>query len=395
MSLITKAWDPEGRDREYQRCVKCVMDTTDTFIQFDQSGVCNHCKYFENNVKPAWFDNAEGKQLLDERILEIKEYGKNKEYDCIIGLSGGVDSSYVAVKVAEYGLRPLVVHVDAGWNSELAVKNIEQIVSGLGFDLVTHVIDWEEMQDLQLAFLRSNVANQDVPQDHVFFAALYNYAMKSDIRYVISGGNYATESILPQLWGYNAMDVRHVKSIHKRFGSKKLKTFPCISFFNYYFYYPHIKKMQIITPLNYMSYHKDDAIKFLEDNYGWRYYGGKHHESRWTRFFQSYYLPVKFGYDKRKAHLTSLILANHISRDDAIEELNKPFYDESSISDDIAYVSKKLGISTVELESLISEPPRYYKEFPNNEGLYLKSRMLMDFIRSFKNLLRRIYRKFL
>lgn len=393
MSLITKAWDPEQRNREYQKCIKCVMDTTDAFIHFDKDGICNHCKYFENNVKPAWFDNSEGKRLLDEKVLEIKEYGKNKEYDCIIGLSGGVDSSYVAVKVAEYGLRPLVVHVDAGWNSELAVKNIEQIVSGLGFDLVTHVIDWEEMKDLQLAFLRSNVANQDVPQDHVFFAALYNYAMESDIRYVISGGNYATESILPQLWGYNAMDVRHVKSIHKRFGKRKLKTFPCISFFDYYFYYPYIKKMQIITPLNYMSYDKNDAIKFLEEGYGWRYYGGKHYESRWTRFFQSYYLPVKFGYDKRKAHLSSLILANQISRDEAIEELNKPFYDASSISSDIAYVSKKLGISVNELESLISEPPRHYTEFPNNEALYLKSRVLMDFIRSFKNLLRRIYKK--
>lgn len=390
MSLIKEAWSFRNSDRKYQMCTNCVMDTTDSLIEFDQDGVCNHCDFFKEKIEPVWFKNhEERKELLEQKVNEIKKYGKNKEYDCIIGLSGGVDSSYLAVKVAEYGLRPLVVHVDAGWNSELAVKNIEQIVSRLGFDLITHVIDWQEMKDLQLAFLRSNVANQDIPQDHAFFAALYNYAVSANIRYVISGYNYSTESIIPKEWGYNAMDARHLKSICNFFGAKKLRTFPLISFFNYYFYYPYVKKMQVVTPLNYMSYNKNEAIRFLEEEYGWKYYGGKHYESHWTRFFQSYYLPIKFGYDKRKAHLSSLILSNQMNRGEAIKELHNSFYDESTISNDILYVSKKLGISTDELENLISAPPRYYKEFPNNEALYLKLRFLMDILRNIRNLLQR------
>lgn len=354
--------------RPYQMCARCCMDTTDPQITFDADGVCNHCHYFENNVKQYWFPDERGTPMLEKMIAEVKEYGKGKRYDSIIGLSGGVDSSYLAVKVAEWGLRPLAVHVDAGWNSELAVKNIEQIVEKAGLDLVTHVVDWEDMRELQLSFLRSHVANQDTPQDHAFFAALYNYSVKEDIKYAINGSNYATESILPQAWGYDSMDAAHVKAIHKQFGRQKLKNYPIVSFFEYFYYYPRIKGMTILKPLNYMHYSKTEAIDYLEKNYGWRYYGGKHYESRWTRFFQAHYLPTKFGYDKRKAHLASLVVTGEITRDQALAELEKPLYTENELAEDKAFIAKKLGISVHELDELVTAPPRHYSEYPTHEA---------------------------
>jgi len=363
--ITEAAFVPQGRP--YQVCTRCVMDTTDPDITFDQAGVCNHCYYFDNNVKPAWPEPEEGARLLEEMIAKVKSYGEGKQYDCIIGLSGGIDSSFVAVKAVEWGLRPLVVHVDAGWNSELAVMNIEQICKRLGLDLVTHVVDWEEMQDMQLAFLRSNLANQDVPQDHAFFAALYGYATQAGIKYVINGSNYATESILPQSWGYDAMDATHVKAIHKRFGGRGRGHFPVVSFWDLYFRYPLILKMEVLRPLNYIPYSKEEAIRILEREYGWRYYGGKHYESRWTRWFQAYYLPHKFGYDKRKAHLASLVVSGQMTRDQALAELRKPLYDEKMLAEDKAFIAKKLGLTVDELEGLISAPPRHYSEFPNHQ----------------------------
>jgi aminotransferase len=344
------------------------MDTTDPQITFDSDGICNHCHYFENNVKQYWFPDERGTPMLEKMIAEVREYGKGKRYDSIIGLSGGVDSSYLAVKVAEWGLRPLAVHVDAGWNSELAVKNIEQIVEKAGLDLVTHVVDWEDMRELQLSFLRSHVANQDTPQDHAFFAALYNYSVKENIKYAINGSNYATESILPQAWGYDSMDAAHVKAIHKQFGRQKLKNYPIVSFYQYFYYYPRVKGMTILKPLNYMHYSKTEAVDYLEKNYGWRYYGGKHYESRWTRFFQAYYLPTKFGYDKRKAHLASLVVTGEITRDQALAELEKPLYTENELAEDKAFIAKKLGISVQELDELVHAPPRHYSEYPTHEA---------------------------
>lgn len=365
-TLTTRAaFVPEGAP--YRQCVRCVMDTTDPDITFDRDGICSHCHYFDTAIRAAWPSADEGRKKLQAMIAKVKAYGEGKEYDCIMGLSGGVDSSYVAVKVKEWGLRPLVVHVDAGWNSELAVMNIEQICVRLGFDLVTHVVDWEEMRDMQLAFLRSNLANQDVPQDHAFFAALYGCAEKAGIKYVISGSNFATESILPQSWGYDAMDATHVKAIHKRFGSRKRGQFPVVGFFDYFYRYKHILKMEVLTPLNYMPYNKSDAIELLERQYGWRYYGGKHYESRWTRFFQAWYLPQKFGYDKRKAHLSSLVLSGQTSREAALVDLGKPLYDPKVLAEDKAFVAKKLGLSIVELEALVKQPPRHYSEFPNHQ----------------------------
>lgn len=372
------------KEREYQICTRCVMDTTDPEIDFDDHGVCSHCRKFDENIKPMWPSLGGDQEKLDSMIQTVKTYGKGKRYDCIIGLSGGVDSSYLAVKVAEWGLRPLVVHVDAGWNSELAVMNIEQICRRLGFDLVTHVVDWEEMRDMQVAFLRSNLANQDVPQDHAFFAALYGYAEKAGIKYVINGSNFATESILPATWGYDAMDATHVKSIHARFGSRSRGDFPIVSFFDLYVKYPFILKMEVLRPLNLLPYNKDEAIRKLEKDYGWRYYGGKHYESRWTRFFQAYYLPYKFGYDKRKAHLSSLVVSGQISRSDALEALQVPLYDPKLLVEDKIFIAKKLGISVSEFEDLVDQPVQHFSEFPNHQR---KRRLAVLLYRTAKSVL--------
>jgi N-acetyl sugar amidotransferase len=361
------------------------MDTTDPLIKFDSSGVCSHCLNFDQNIKPNWFPDN-GAEKLQSIVQTIKSERKKHEYDCIIGLSGGVDSAYLAYKVVELGLKPLVVHVDGGWNSEIAVKNIENIIKNLGLDLITHVINWNEMQDLQLAFFKAGVPNQDIPQDHAFFAALYSYAIKNRIRWVLSGSNFATESVLPTAWGYNALDSKHLRAIHKIFGQRKLKTYPTVGFFQYYAYFQIIKKMKVARLLNYMPYNKDEAIKTLENKLGFRYYGGKHFESRFTRFFQAHYLPHKFGYDKRKAHLASMVLAGSISREQALEALKEPLYDPKQLELDKEYTAKKLGISKDEFQALIDAPNHNHEEYPSNASLFdLKSRFRSTLHRFFGN----------
>jgi hypothetical protein len=276
----------------------------------------------------------------------------------------------------------LAVHVDAGWNSELAVKNIENICKKLNIDLITHVVDWEMMKEVQRAFFKAGVVNLDIPQDHVFFAALYHYANENKIKYVINGYNVATESTLPEAWkGYNALDSKHLKAIFKRHSDKKLKNFPLINFWTYMIYYPFVKKMKIISPLNYFDYKKAEAIKLLETELGWKNYGGKHHESRFTKFHQNYYLPVKFGYDKRKAHLSSLIMSGQITRDDALEEVSKPPSPEAELRDDVEYVMKKLNFTQQEFERLMAMPPGKHEDYPSaNQSLY---RFLLKFYQKF------------
>ncbi|HUR58639.1 MAG TPA: N-acetyl sugar amidotransferase [Opitutaceae bacterium] len=350
-----------------RRCARCVMDTTDPEITFDAQGVCSHCRRFDAELRPKWRPTAEGARQLEARVAGIKAEGRGRDYDCIIGLSGGVDSSFLAMKVKDLGLRPLVVHVDGGWNSELAVGNIENLVKALGFDLFTLVIDWEEMRDLQVAFLRAGVPNQDVPQDHAIFAGLYRFATKEKIRWVLSGGNLATEGILPTAWGYDAMDVRQLRAIHRRFGRRPLATFPTVSFFNLHFGYPLIRRMKVLRPLDLMPYSKAAAMAELSARYGWRYYGAKHHESVWTKFFQSYYLPARFGYDKRLAHLSSLIVTGQLTRDAALHELAEPAYPPDELRRDREFVLKKLGITEAEFELLMRQPPRTHRDYPSNE----------------------------
>lgn len=302
---------------------------------------------------------------------EIRKEGKNQEYDCIMGLSGGIDSSYLALKIKDYSLRPLVVHVDGGWNSELAVHNIERVVDYCGYDLHTQVIQWKEMRDLQVAYLRSGIANQDTPQDHAFFASLYKFAVKNRIRYVISGGNIATESVFPGSWHHSAMDMDNLMAIHGRFGAAPLSTFPRISVFQYYFYFPFIRKMKTVRPLNYMAYDKSEALDYLKEKIGYKDYGRKHGESIFTKFFQNYYLPRKFGYDKRRPHLASQILSGQIERDDALRLLEQPLYDSCELTEDKAYIAKKLGISVEELDVLSAPPGKDYTEYKNWDRKYM------------------------
>jgi N-acetyl sugar amidotransferase len=346
------------------------MDTTDSQIIFNDKGICNHCIQFNINKIDQWFPNPDGLLLWNSIVERMKSDGIGKEYDCILGLSGGVDSSYLALKVHEAGLRPLVVHVDAGWNTELAVANIEGIVKYCKFDLYTHVVDWEDMRDLHLAYLRAAVANQDVPQDHIFFASLYHFATKNNIRYILSGGNFATEGIFPSSWHGSAMDAINLKAIHEQYGDRNFVNYKTISFFECYVWYPFIKKMRTVRPLNFMYYHKEDALKELQIKVGYKPYPRKHGESLFTKFFQNYYLPIKFGIDKRLPHLSSLIVSGLMTRTEAIAKLDEPLYDPAELEIDITYLCKKLRISRQHFNELMDAPIHHYSDFPNWDFRY-------------------------
>lgn len=367
-------------DDNYRVCSRCVMDTSDPFIVFDSNGVCNHCHKFDELTSKNWHPNEFGSKQFSKIVDKIKKDGVKNEYDCIIGLSGGVDSSYLALALKDFGLRPLVVHVDAGWNSELAVSNIERVVKYCGYDLHTHVMDWKEIKDLQLAYLKAGVANQDVVQDHAFFSSLYHYAVKNNIKYVISGGNIATESVFPDSWHHSAMDAINLKAIHKKFGQKKLQHYKTISFFEYYFYYPFVKGMTVIRPLNFMKYNKADALQTLIDVVGYKDYGRKHGESVFTKFFQNHYLPKKFNIDKRRPHLSSQVLSGELTREQALLLLSKPLYEESELKEDKIYIAKKLGITLEQLEELISSPGHSYSDYPNWDNNYKIMRRLKNFV---------------
>lgn len=341
------------------------MDTSDTEIVFNEAGICNHCIEFDSVTRKLWHPDQVGAAMLNVKLRQIMAAGRNKEYDCVIGLSGGIDSSYLALKTMEWGLRPLVIHVDAGWNSELAASNIERIVKHCNFDLHTIVVDWEEMRDLHLSYLRSGVSNQDVPQDHAFFANLYHFSSKHNIKYVLIGGNIATESVFPRSWHGSAMDSTNLLSIHRKFGERSLSTYRTISFWSMYFYYPFIKGLRIVRPLNFVPYNKNDAVNELKAKVGWRDYGFKHGESRFTKLFQAHLLPMRFGYDKRRPHLSSLIVSGQLSRRDAIQLLNEPLYDPLDLQSDIDFFCKKMRISKAEFEGFIAGPKRHYSEFSN------------------------------
>jgi aminotransferase len=351
----------------YQICTKCVMDTSDPLIEFDEKGRCNYCSYYEGYLLELG-SKEERESKTKSLVRLLRKAGEGKDYDCIIGLSGGVDSSYLcwlAVKVL--GLKPLVVHVDAGWNSELAVNNIQNIVSKLGLDLHTLVIDWNEICDIQRAYFKAGVANLDVAQDHAFIANLYKEASKFGIKHILSGGNMQTESVLPISWGYDASDGRSLLSIHKKFGTSKLKSYSIHSAWDALIKFPFITKMLTHRPLEWFEYNKEEAKEILMRELGWRDYGGKHYESTFTKFFQAHYLPEKFGYDKRRAHLASLVLSRQISRDDALSELQEPLYHADELETDKRYWLKKLGISSHEFNEVMHQEPKFYSNYPNNE----------------------------
>ena len=359
------------------------MDTTDPEINFDHQGVCNHCNNFDKFISKKLTSNQENKKKLNVIFDKIKKYNVNQAYNCIIGLSGGVDSSYLALLVNEYKLRPLVVHIDAGWNSELAVNNIEKVVKFCGYDLQVQVMDWSEIKDLQLAYLKAGVANQDVVQDHAFFANLYHFAAKHNIKYILTGGNLATESVFPKAWHHSAMDSINLKSIHSRYGQKKLNNYKTISFFEYYFYYPFIKGITVIRPLNFLQYSKSIALNLLKKKIDFKNYEYKHGESRFTKFFQNYYLIKKFNIDKRLIHLSSRILSGEITRDFAIQELKKPLYNSIELQEDKIYVAKKLGISVIELDKFIEEEGKHYSVYSNWDLYYKLISIIKKFIQKF------------
>jgi len=345
----------------YRVCSRCVMDTTDPDIEFDDAGVCNHChthlRSLETNVVKGDAAKAKVQALVDQ----LRREGQGKPYDCLIGISGGVDSSYLAWLVKDLGLRPLALHLDSGWNSEIGVRNIDKIVDKLGIDLVTHVIDWEEYKDIQRSFLKAGVPDVEVPSDHAIIAALYNVARKHGIKTIVSGHNDATESHLPRAWSQGHLDYGYIRDIHTRFGSGKISTFPTIGFFRYM--NNLTKGMNLVYLLNFVDYSREIALDRIMNTLDWVDYGGKHHESIFTRWYQGVYLTRKFDYDKRKTHLSSLISSGEITRDQALAKLQQPPYDEDVQEQDCDYVAKKLGFTRAELDAIIRDEPKAYKDF--------------------------------
>jgi aminotransferase len=359
------------------------MDTSDPDIQFDQKGHCNHCNMYYQHQAPLWYKGTDGQRRLDALIAEMKAYGKGKDYDCIVGLSGGTDSAYLAYLCASWGLRVLAIHVDAGWNSELAVKNIESICTKLKIDLITEVIDWEAMKRLQKAFFRSQVVNQDIPQDHSFFAALYKFATKHRVKYVINGYNIATESILPLAWrGYPAMDSTHVRAIYRKHGEGKLGNFPILGTWKLRLFYRLFYSLKIVSPLNFIDYNKPEALRLLIEQLGFKDYGGKHLESNFTRFHQLYFLPQKFGYQKRRAHLSGLVVTGQITRDHALELMKEPLYPSPiDQQNDIEYFAKKIGISMDEFHTLMEGPKGRHEDYPSEHTLNQRFDKISAFLR--------------
>ena len=368
-------------ERKYQICTNCVMDTTDSKIIFDKNGVCDHCNTFHNDILPFWHTDEKGNKVLQEIIDKIKKEGEGKDFDCLMGMSGGIDSSYLLYVMKEkFGLRPLVFHVDAGWNSQIAVNNIERLVDGLELDLYTEVINWEEIKDLQLAFFKSGVPHIDVPQDHSFFATMYKFASKHKIKYILTGGNYSTECVRnPLEWMYYQSDSIQLRDIYKKHGTGKLKDYPVTNILWHKVYLPYIKGIKLIRPLDYIPYNKDEAMQLLVDKFGYQKYPQKHFESRFTRFYEAFWLPSKFGFDTRKVQYSSLILTGQMTREEAIQNLTKPAYDEVTIKQDFEYIATKLGITIKELQTYLDAPNKTYKDYKSQENIYSIGAKIMRF----------------
>ncbi len=352
----------------YQQCNRCVMDTSDTEITFDEKGYCNHCTEFLEKTSKRVYQGEESDRKLALLIEKIKKTGAHNEYDCLIGISGGIDSCYAAYIAKNLGLRPLAVHMDNGWNSEAAVQNIKNVAAKLGIDYQSYVLDWEEFKDLQLAFLKASVPEAETPTDIAIPAALHKIAAQNNIKYIISGGNFATEGILPKSWHYNAKDVTYLKGIQKIFGAKKLRTFPTFGF-QKEIYYKFVKGIRFVYLLNYVPFAKKEAMKVLEQRLDWKYYGGKHYESKFTGFLQSYILPEKFNIDYRRATFSTQICTGEMTRDEAIELLKSKSYDPIIAQQEKEYVAKKLGITLTDFNLIMDTPPKTYKDYPNDKKM--------------------------
>lgn len=349
---------------EYQICTRCVMDTTDPEIVFDNQGVCSNCHRAAGLLSKVQLSEEESQRRLSVWKNKIQKHGRNSKYDCIIGLSGGVDSSYTALMASRLGLRPLAVHFDNGWNTEIAVHNIKMIVGVLGFNLETYVINWEEFQDLQRAYFKASVVDIEALTDHAITAAMFRLARKHRIRYILSGSNTATEHCMPKTWIWNKQDLVNIRAIHRLFGERRLRTFPMLSTWKYLVYRRTF--FEFVTVLNDVNYRKLKAMEELKEELGWKEYGGKHYESLFTRFYQAHILPRKFGIDKRRAHLSSLIRNGEITRDQALAELEKPLYEPFELERDMEYVLKKLGFSKDEFEEIMRNDPVPHSHYPSD-----------------------------
>ena len=359
-------------DNCYKSCCRCIMDTSDPGISFDSEGLCDYCRNFDTEIKPNWHTDERGEAKLAALSGSIKAEGQGKDFDCIIGLSGGLDSSYAAyVAKVKMGLRPLLFHVDAGWNTDQAVGNIEKLVDGLGLDLYTEVINWGEMKDLQVAFLRSQIADQDLPQDAAFFSSLYTFARKHRIKYVITGANYSTECCRePEEWGgYPGIDKTLFMDIHSKFGKRPLETFPLVDIFVYKILYQRIMGMEIVRPLNLVPYVKKDAEVELEQRFGWQKFQHKHHESRFTRFYEDYWMPRKFGFHKRRAHFSSLIMTGQMTRNEALDRISRPEMDEHFLKQEFEYVANKLDLTVDELQQIFDGENKTYRDYKNKRWM--------------------------
>jgi N-acetyl sugar amidotransferase len=369
--------------KKYQICTKTIMDTSDPNIVFNDNGESDYYTNYVENISPHWHTDEKGQIELMQIAQKIKKERKGKDFDCIIGLSGGLDSSYVAFVAKEImGLKPLLFHVDAGWNTDKAVGNIEKLCNGLGLDLFTEVINWEEMKDLQVAFLKSQIADQDLPQDYAFFSALYQFARKNKIKYVLTGGNFSTECCRePEEWGgFPGIDTLLVKDIHSKFGTNPLKTFPLVDILTYKLYYRYILGMQVFKPLNLVPYIKADAEKLLMDKFGWEPFQHKHHESRFTRFYEDFWLPQKFGFEKRRAHFSSLILTGQMTREEALERISRPELSEEFLQKEFDYIADKLDLTRHDLQMIFKGKNKTFHDYKNKiKFISFGSKMMQKF----------------
>jgi N-acetyl sugar amidotransferase len=349
----------------YRICARCVMDTSDPEITFDERGYCNHCTFYDQFTVREVLGAEEGARRLAPLVDQIKREGAGKRYDCVIGLSGGVDSSYVALKVRELGLRPIAVHLDNSWDAEVAVRNIENVVRRLDLDLITHVVDWPEFRDLQRSFFRASVVDIELLTDHAITALMHQVALEHEIKWIVSGTNHVTESIMPTSWTHRKSDLRNLKAIHGRFGERPMNTLPTASMLRIQ-YWQRVRGLRYLSVLNHLEYSRSGAIDALERELGWRNYGGKHFESLFTRFYQAHFLPTKFGFDKRRAHYSSQICSGLMTREDALAKLDAPVYPPRELAHDRDYVLKKLGFSEADWEAIMADPPKSHLDYASD-----------------------------
>ncbi len=371
--------------RKYERCDRCIMDTSDPDITFNENGFCNHCEEYFTKEKRFVLKGEEGRKKLEKIVEMIKEEEKEKKYDCVLGVSGGTDSSYVAYLAKKFGLRVLLLNLNNGYDTEIAQKNIKNIVNKTGFDIYNYKVDWQEFRDLQLSYLNASVVDVEVASDHAIMAATYNIASEYKLRYILSGTNIVTEGIMPKSWNYQKNDLRNLKDIHKKFGKFKLKTYPTMGLLKW-LYYRVIKRIRLIEFLNYLDYNKDEVKKLLKDEFDWKDYTGKHYESRFTKFYQTYILPKKFNIDKRKAHFSTLICSGQMTKDEALKELLKPLYNELELKKEKKFILDRLQISDEEFEDLMKKPVKKHEE-------YATDRLFRSFLLNLSNIQKKLLKQ--